>query len=150
MKSETQRDDELQAVMKVIKDGWPATRARLDPQVRPYFDFQEEMWSVEGILYKGERIVIPRKMRRRALDMLHESHQGIVKTKQLARDLIYWPGINKQVVVNKCGSCKERRSVQQKEPMPIPTRPWQHVAEDLFDCLGHKWLICVDYYSEFF
>lgn len=24
------------------------------------------------------------------------------------------------------------------------------MAEDLFDCLGHKWLICVDYYSEYF
>jgi hypothetical protein len=34
--------------------------------------------------------------------------------------------------------------------MPIPTRPWEHVASDLFDCLGSKWLICADHYSEYF
>ena len=47
---------------------------------------------------------------------------------------------------------KVHRSRQQKEPM-IPSEviegPWKHVAQDLFDCVGHKWLICVDY-SEFF
>ena len=35
-------------------------------------------------------------------------------------------------------------------PTPIPDFPWQHVAKDLFDCLGEKWLICIDYYSEYF
>ncbi|XP_077978977.1 uncharacterized protein LOC144434400 [Glandiceps talaboti] len=34
--------------------------------------------------------------------------------------------------------------------MPVPTRPWEHLATDLFDCLDEKWLICVDYYSEYF
>ena len=32
----------------------------------------------------------------------------------------------------------------------VPDRLWAVVAVDLFDCLGYKWLICVDYYSEYF
>ena len=94
-------------------------------------------------------------MRSKALDMLHESHQGLVKTKQFARDLIYFPGLNKQVedVVSKCSFCQERRPAQTAEPlipMQIPDRPWQHVAEDLLELDGEKWLICVDYFSNYF
>jgi hypothetical protein len=157
LQRETAQDDSLQAVISVLnsREGWPSARSQVDPRVRPYFDFHEEISLIDGILYKGERVVVPEKMRKSALDMLHSSHQGIVKTKQLARDLVYWPGINKQIedTVSRCASCQERRNVQQKEPLcptPVPTRPWEHVAEDLFDCLGHKWLICVDYYSEYF
>jgi hypothetical protein len=155
IQEETRKDDEIQAVQKVIREGWPETRRQVEPIVRPYFDFLEELWVLDEILYKGERIVIPQKMRGRALNMLHESHQGIVKTKQLARDLVYWPGLNKQVedLISRCSPCQERRPVQQREPLlptAIPELPWQHVAEDLFECFGEKWLICVDYYSEFF
>ena len=79
----------------------------------------------------------------------------MVKCKQLARDLVYWPGINKQIedMVSRCSTCQEHRSKQQKEPMmptKVPSRAWEHVAQDLCDCLGHKWLVTVDYYSEFF
>ncbi|KAL5015693.1 hypothetical protein ScPMuIL_005282 [Solemya velum] len=70
-------------------------------------------------------------------------------------DLVYWPGINKQIAdtISRCSPCQEGRNSQQREPLiptSIPSRPWEHVAEDLFDCLGHKWLICVDYYLEYF
>ena len=155
IRENTLKDEELQAVMKCIESGWPETRKEVDPVARVYFDYQEELWSLDGIVYKGERIVIPRSMRRKALEMLHESHQGIVKTKQLARDLIYWPGLNKQIeeMISRCSACQERRPAQASEPMisiPIPDTPWQHVAEDLFEVHGEKWLICVDYYSNYF
>ena len=94
-------------------------------------------------------------MRPEALKMLHAAHQGMVRSKQLARDLLYWPGVNKQIedMISRCSACQERRPMQSKEPLlatPIPTSPWEHVAADLFDCLDEKWLICIDYYSEYF
>ena len=154
---ETEKDAGLQEVIKVITspEGWPEEKFRLDPRVRPYFDFREELNIVDGIVYKGQRIVVPDSMRSEALKILHAAHQGIVKSKQLARDLMYWPGINSQIedIVSKCDACQERRNQQPKEPLlptPVPEGPWEHVAMDLFDCLGSKWLICVDYYSEFF
>ena len=157
IKEKTVSDPELQAVINVVisPEGWPEQSADVNPLVRPYFDFQEEMNVVDKTLYKGQRVVIPRSMRSEALDILHAAHQGMVNTKKLARDLMYWPGINKQIedVVSKCSECQEWRRRQEKEPLsptPIPDGPWEHVAQDLFDCLGHKWLICVDYYSEFF
>jgi hypothetical protein len=106
-------------------------------------------------MYKGERIVIPTSLRKEMLNIIHESHLGIVKCKQLARDLVFWPGINKQIedLVSRCETCQAHRSYQQKEPlMPteIPNAPWQIVACDLFDHDGSKYVIMADYYSDWF
>ena len=155
IQQKTATDPELQTVMQIITDGWPEHRSQADPRARPYFDVQDELTIIDGILYKGQRIIIPASLRKSALTMLHAAHQGIVKTKQLARDLLYWPAINGQIeyMVARFSACQERRPTQEREPllpMPIPEGPWQHVAQDLFDCLGHKWLMCVDYYSEYF
>lgn len=155
IRDKTATDVTLQEVIKVICEGWPVHRSQVREVVRPYFDSRSELNVIDGIIYKGVRVVVPLEMRPTALKALHTAHQGIVKSKQLARDLMYWPGINGQIedIVAKCAPCQENRAMQPKEPllpMPIPTRPWEEVAMDLFDWQGHKWLICVDYYSDYF
>jgi hypothetical protein len=89
------------------------------------------------------------------LRKLHESHLGIEKTKQLARDFMYWPGLNGQIsdMISKCGICLEHRNSKQKEPMipsDIPELPWHTVGTDLFHWNGSDYLIVVDYYSRYF
>ena len=79
---------------------------------------------------------------------------GIVKCKQLAREILYWPGMNKQIedTVSKCATCQQHRHYQVKEPLlssEVPTMPWSIVAADLFECLGHQYLVVVNYYSEY-
>jgi len=157
IKKKTAEDRELQALIELLASpsGWPAHKAELDPVLHPYFDVRDEINTVDGIVFKGQRIIIPKDMRAEALDILHASHQGIVKTKQLARDLMYWPGLNGAIEdkVSRCSACQEHRSMQAKEPLlptPVPSGPWEHVAEDLFDFDGNKWLVMVDYYSEYF
>ncbi len=153
----TKEDPALQELIKVLeqKSGWPENRGFLEPEVRPYFDFQEEMCEINGIVFKGERVVIPAKMQSEMLRLIHESHLGMVKCKKLARDIMFWPGMSKQIedVVSKCATCQVHRSSQQKEPLicsEVPSGPWSTVASDLFECLGSKYLIVVDYYSDFF
>ncbi len=155
IQTNTTTDPELQAVIGYVVEGWPDHRSQVESVVKPYFDARDVLSMIDGMVFKGTRVVIPKVMRPEALKILHQAHQGIVKTKQLARDLLYWPGMNAEIedVVAKCSTCQEHRSMQTKEPLlptPIPTRQWQHVAEDLFDCLDSKWLIIVDYFSEYF
>ena len=143
IQEKTKADEALQTVIKMISHGWPEHRRGLQAEATPYFDSKDELTVVNGIVYKGMRIVIPTTMRTEALKVLHTAHQGMVKTKQLARDLMYWPGINSQIedMVGRCSTCQERRPAQPKEPlipMPVPSRPWEHVAQDLFECLGSK------------
>ena len=52
-------------------------------------------------------------MRAEALKILQAPHQGIVNSKKLANDLMYWPGINRQIedVFSRCSTCQEFRSM---------------------------------------
>ena len=152
---ETAKDEALSMLKKVIKTGWPVMKKEADPLIRPYWDFKEEMNVIDEIVLRAERVVIPCTMQKEILNILHESHQGMVKTKQLAKDLIYWPGINGEIehMISKCSPCQRHRNYQSKEPMKpseVPSEPWSVIATDLFDCIGRKFLIVVDYYSEWF
>ena len=83
------------------------------------------------------------------LDIIHESHQGIVKSKQLGRDLLYWPGMANQIEdkVSTCQVCAQHQKAQAKEPM-IPDRPWAKIGVDLFEYNNIHYLSSVDYYSK--
>ena len=116
---ETKRDQSLQKLAQVVRTSRPEHRAQLEAEVRVYFDAQEEISEVDGILFKGERVIIPESMRKEMLQIVHESHMGMVRCKQLARDIMYWPGMNAQIedIVSKCHICQTHRNQQPKEPM---------------------------------
>ncbi|RXN08426.1 sec1 family domain-containing 2-like protein [Labeo rohita] len=88
------------------------------------------------------------------LQRIHESHLGIVKCKERARDVMFWPGMAKQIedVVLKCAICNTFRRSNTKEPLichDIPDRAWAKVGVDLFHFNQEEYLMCVDYFSKF-
>lgn len=44
----------------------------------------------DGVLFKGDRVIIPTKLREDVLKELHHTHNGVVKMKQLARKYCFW------------------------------------------------------------
>jgi hypothetical protein len=93
----TARDPVLVQVQRVIRSGWPGKQAQVSHEVRPYYAFREELVCCDGLLFRGNQIVIPGPMRPQMLQRLHSSHQGVVKTKQRAKSILFWPGINAQI-----------------------------------------------------
>jgi hypothetical protein len=78
----------------------------------------------------------------------------MAKTKRLARENIYWPGINAAIddVVSTCETCQTNCNANQRENLqshPVPSRPWQQIGTDLFEWKGKPHLIIVDYYSRY-
>ena len=99
-------------------------------------------------------MIIPESMRKEMLHIVHESQMGMVHCKQLARDIMYRPGMNGQIkdIVSKCHICQTHRNQQPKEPMKpseVPTVPWSILAADLLDCNVVMYLVVIDYNSEF-
>ena len=142
-------------MISVIQSGWPHAKHELDPVLKPFWDHRDELSVTNNLVLKGQRIVIPFAMQSMILKKLHAAHQGMVRTKQLARDLVFWPGINGQIedMVSRCSLCQTFRNYQAKEPLlPLeaPSEPWSQVAVDLFTHDDKKFVIIVDYYSEWF
>ena len=51
-----------------------------------------------GILLRGHRVVIPVTMRRKVVQIAHEGHQGLVKTKSRLRAKVWFPYMDKTVL----------------------------------------------------
>ena len=152
LKKTTAQDPVYHKLSSRVISGWPRYRSQIEIELRPYWDFRDEISVYDGILFKGEKVMIPKPMQAEVLKLLHSSHQGMVRTKQLGRDVVYWRGMNSQIEdeVSKCGLCQEMRNQQQKEPMlstELPTLPWEYVSSDLFDVEGETYLTTVDHYS---
>ena len=88
-------------------------------------------------------MIIPESMRKEMLQIVQESHMGMVHCKQLARDIMYWPGMNRQIedIVYEMSYLSNTSEV--------PTEPWSILAADHLDCNGVMYLIVIDYYFEF-
>ena len=83
-------DAEMQTLIKAIEtDRW------ISPEVQDYKKLKDEFSVYNGVVLRMNRILIPPTLRSRAVELAHLGHQGIVKTKQLFRDKVWFPGIDK-------------------------------------------------------
>ena len=145
---------ELNELHVMIHKGWPDTKQEVPHSIRPYWSTRDELSAYDGIVYKGQRIVVPPSMRPNMLLQIHESHLGIVKCKQRAREALFWPGMSQQIedAVNDCELCNTYQSKQQKEtlrPTKTPNLPWVEVASDIMEWEKTHYLVTVDYFSKF-
>lgn len=67
----TDSDETVQQLGTVIQRGWPKTKDGLPPQLTPYFSIRDTLTVQDGILMKGERLVIPISMRTDIKHLLH-------------------------------------------------------------------------------
>ena len=109
----------------------------------------------DGLLFKSDRIVVPRSLRAEVLDEIHGAHMGESKSLSFARDYVFWPSMTAQIKdrVSSCSICNAFRNRQQREslhPHDIPGLPWQVVGTDLFDYAGQTYLLVTDFYSKYF
>ena len=42
----------------------------------------------------GIRVLVPQRLRKRVVEMVHEGHVGIVRMKMIARGYVWWQGID--------------------------------------------------------
>jgi len=95
IKSATEVDAELQALAPIITQGWPERRADVPSQLQVYFPFRDELSIQDGVVFKGERIIVPSSLRQCMIDKVHASHLGIQGCLRRAKEAFYWPGIYK-------------------------------------------------------
>lgn len=150
----TKKDEQFQILKQVISTGWPKMKGGLPVEVMPFWDYRDELAVYNGVIYRGEKVCIPADLRQETLKVIHNSHLGVVNCRKRARELLFWPGMSKQIedIVSKCSACLTYRNKPAKEPMimhEVPQLPWSKVGTDLFELEGNHYLIMVDYYSNF-
>ena len=154
IRQHTSRDPALQQLKRTIQEGWPDDKLALPSLVAPYFSIRDELAVTDGLVFRGERLVIPKSLRSEIKKDIHSGHQGVESCLRRAREHVFWPGMNKEVKewIQTCETCREFEQTHCKETLmshEIPERPWEKIAADLFTYKGKEYLITVCYKSNF-
>ena len=155
IRTATESDPVMKELKTTIREGWPENKDLLLARIRDYFPFREELTLQNGLVFKGERLVVPECARKEMKARIHASHIGIQGCLRRAREVLYWPGMNRDTenCIAQCNVCNSQPREQTKEPMichEIPTGPWEKIAADLFQLNGRDYMVTVDYYSSYF
>ena len=87
------------------------------PRVTEFWNYCDELAVYNSILFKGDRVIVPRDLRSETMKRVHSSHQGEQACLRRARDALFWPDMIQQIreEVSKCGVCAEYAVSQPKE-----------------------------------
>ena len=124
MRCETSKDVTLSKLLAQIQNGkWSR-----DTDLEPYSRVKDELSIFEGVILRGNRIVVPQSLRKQILSLAHEMHQGIVKTKQFLRTRFFWPGMDDptEEMIKNCQACVVNEPLNKYTPLqptPLPRGP---------------------------
>ena len=105
IESESSKDELFSKISQCLKTNkWPAH----DKTLSPYFKIRSELSVYGNLLLRGSKLIIPHKLQESVLSILHETHQGIYRSKALLREKVLWAGISNGVkrLISNCGVCQ--------------------------------------------
>ena len=128
----TNQDPDLQILCACIAENhWVKNNS-----TRAYYGIRHELTVVNGVILRGSRILMPQSLRETTLQLAHQGHQGVVKTKQLLREKVWWPGIDQAVerLICTCLACQAQGPSSTPQPLcmtMMPSQPWQTLHADI-------------------
>ena len=145
----TKADATLQAVSNAIETGkWyeGSQQSGVDTAVFAAWEKLKNELTVgvnTQVVLRGTRVAVPSKLQQRVVNLAHEGHQGVVKTKALL--------VEKKV--QSCCACLVSTPEAKREPLlmsPLPKAPWSEVSMDFAELPNSEYLLIItDDYSRY-
>ena len=115
----TNDDPTLSVLKKYYYEGWPCSKIKVEQCAKPYWNMRSEIHVAGNLVFRGSSLVVPAALRHEILRKVHMGHQGLIKTKNLVRGIIYWPNMNSDLenLINQCEICAKFRCHNPHEPI---------------------------------
>ena len=153
---EIQTASEQDVTIQALRHEIRTNRWYENPLVQPYHNIRTELSDIDGIVMRGERIVLPESLRLKAMKIAHEGHLGIEKCKSLLRMKVYWPKMQADMerFISNCNACKANSKANAPEPLhpsELPEAVWSEISIDFYGPVptGEKLFVVIDLYSRF-
>ncbi|KAE8745059.1 hypothetical protein FOCC_FOCC008310 [Frankliniella occidentalis] len=129
----TKQDPTLSQVFQWIHRGWPDKSP--SEEFKPYFRNTEAFSLLNDCILYDDRVVVPERLQAQALQLIHSDHFGVCYSKAMARSLVWWPGLDKEIaaLVASCVICRKtahRPPQSATSVWPLPTKPWERLHVD--------------------
>lgn len=151
----TKKDIELSQLKDTILKGWPQNINQVPTQIKKYFPIRDELTFCEGLILRGDKVVVPKEEIQRVIQAAHKGHPGVQATLNRAREFVYWSTLSNDVTekIKRCKICQHTQRKPVKETVlmkPIPTLPFEIVSSDVFYYKRSQYLLLVDSYSGYY
>ncbi|KAL1250737.1 hypothetical protein QQF64_018533 [Cirrhinus molitorella] len=152
--NETKADNALHKLAEIMMSGWPECKEDVSLSVHEYWPFGDKLNIQNGVLFRGQCVIIPKALRAEMLTCIPANYIGGEARYRQVKETLAWPNMRGEIkyYVANCAACNKYMHKQQKEMMmslEIPVRPWQIVSMDLYAYGGREFLIIVDHYSDY-
>ncbi|XP_037082471.1 uncharacterized protein K02A2.6-like [Pollicipes pollicipes] len=152
--AEPDDDDIIALVTDAAADVLPDAEIQAASEADPAL---KELRDDDIILRGPDRVVVPVALTDKYLQVAHQSHEGIVRTKQLLRNLAWWPGMTRAItdLIRDCQTCRTKEAVLSQSAPPSAryaitvidyASKWPRVAltpsaetDDVISLLGTMW-----------
>lgn len=145
---ETNLDNELKKVMEaLVSNNWDS--------VSPiYKALRHQLCTVNRLVLKGERIVVPENLEKHVLELAHMGHPGQNRMKMRLRSKVWMPNLEYKVerYVRSCKGCVMVSVPNCPPPMrckQFPDGPFEELAIDYKEIGSVNLLVIVDLYSKY-
>jgi hypothetical protein len=150
----TKLDNAMQSLTSVIKEGWPEEKSQVPPEIREYYAVKDMLGYQDGLILKGEQIVVPKSLLPFVKQKLHLAHMGFESMLRRARNTVYWPRMKYEIqqIADQCDTCQSMKPNVVKETLvqhDEPKKPWVKVGLDIFELEGRNYLVTIDYFSNY-
>ena len=89
----TVQDPSMQQLMSYIKNGWPTFIKAVPPELQKFYSFCNELTMANGLILRGDRLVVPQACQANYTEQLHRGHLGVDACKCHAQDTLRLPSV---------------------------------------------------------
>lgn len=153
VRHESKEDKTLAALSQQIVHGWPSEAKEVKQKIRQYWSMRDQLTVEDGLVFTGNRLIVPQSLRKEFLKKIHFSHLGQTKSILRAKESVFWPGMTNDIrsMVEGCDICLRNAKSARKEPMvahETPSGPWESLHTDILELKGHKYMLVADQFSK--
>ena len=132
----------------IVLCGLPSNISDLPSTLLTYWTYKDELACNNGVILKGDRVVIPPGLVSQVLKDIHRGHLGIEKSRLRARRCVFWPNMNVDIskMISQCFTCHTYAGPQPKyysyTMIYLYHYPMQCEGTDIFEYRGVNYDSC--------
>jgi len=149
-------DSKLQQLEQMILQWWPTHKSAVPSDIAVYFDHRDELTIQDGIVLRGDRVVIPVSLHTDMKQRVHCAcwtfrYQFMFTSCKRIDTLARNDTRHKTICSGMSYLCylSRQATTWDWKKHDLPERPWQKVGTDIFTFCERNYLVTVDYFSNF-
>ena len=81
----------------IVRKGWPNNKEQVSQKVKPFFSMRDEITIHEGILFRGNRVIISSEMQAKIIPKIHAFHIRVNGCLRWACECVYRPSMGSRI-----------------------------------------------------